>query len=87
MDGRPLPPEYITRAFRKFQKQAGLPHIRLHDLRHSSATLLLCAGFSLKQFQEWLGHSDISTTANIYVHVPFSDKVNMAKRINGLIEY
>lgn len=87
VDGRPLPPEYITRTFRQIQKQAGLPHIRLHDLRHSSATLLLGAGFSLKQIQEWLGHSDIATTANIYVHVPFADKINMARRIDGLITY
>ncbi|MBP3321747.1 MAG: tyrosine-type recombinase/integrase [Clostridia bacterium] len=40
--------------------------IRFHDLRHSCASVLLAQGVPMKQIQEWLGHSDMSTTANIY---------------------
>ena len=42
---------------------------RFHDLRHSCASVLLAQGVPMKQIQEWLGHSDMSTTANIYSHL------------------
>jgi integrase len=51
-------------------RKAGLPPIRLHDLRHSYATAALAAGVDLKVMQERLGHSTIATTADLYVHVP-----------------
>jgi integrase len=46
-----------------------LKKIRFHDLRHSCASVLLAQGITMKQIQEWLGHSDMSTTANIYSHL------------------
>ena len=59
-------------------KEARLRQIRFHDLRHSSASLLLANGVPLKNIQEWLGHSDFSTTANIYAHLDASSKQNTA---------
>ena len=53
----------------KLEKDAGLPRIRFHDLRHSAATLLLGMGVEMKIVQELLGHSSISITADIYGHV------------------
>ena len=50
-------------------KKAGLPDIRFHDLRHSSATMLLSVGVHPKVVQEILGHSQISMTMDIYSHV------------------
>ena len=55
-----------------------MPHIRFHDLRHSCASLLLANGVPMKQIQEWLGHSDFSTTANIYAHLDYSSKLTSA---------
>lgn len=78
-NGAPLRPDYITREFERVCRTAALPRIRFHDLRHSVATILLQQGFSLKQIQEWLGHSDIATTANVYAHVPYTEKMSIAK--------
>ena len=55
------------------------------DLRHSCASLLLANGVPMKQIQEWLGHSDFSTTANIYAHLDYSSKLTSADAmLNGL---
>ena len=62
-------PNAVTENFSKILKRNGLRHIRFHDLRHSCASLLLANDVPMKQIQEWLGHSDISTTANIYAHI------------------
>lgn len=49
-------------------------HIRFHDLRHSCAGLLLAKSISMKAIQEWLGHSNFSTTANLYAHLDTNSK-------------
>ena len=65
-------------------QSTGLP-IRFHDLRHSCASLLLANGVPMKMIQEWLGHSDFSTTANIYSHLDYASKVSSAEAmLNGL---
>ena len=67
-------PNTVTEGFAKLLADNGLRKIRFHDLRHSCASLLLKHGVPMKQIQEWLGHSDISTTANIYAHLDAQSK-------------
>ncbi len=76
--GNIIHPDTITRQFKEIVKAAGLREIRFHNLRHSCASLLLSKGAALKEIQDWLGHSDISTTANIYAHLDYSSKVASA---------
>jgi len=68
-DGSLMRPDYITRAFQRVLAKAGCPHMRFHDLRHSTASILYEKGWALKDIQMWLRHSDISVTADIYTHV------------------
>lgn len=80
-----IKPHYVTDSFPKLLKANGLRRIRFHDLRHSCASLLLANGVPMKQIQEWLGHSDFSTTANIYAHLDYSSKLLSADAmLNGL---
>ena len=77
--GERMRPGYLTSYFPQFIQRHGLQKMRFHDLRHSCASLLLANGVPLKQIQEWLGHSDFSTTANIYAHLDYSSKLSSAQ--------
>ena len=80
-----ISPHYLTSAFPKLLEKNGLRRIRFHDLRHSCASLLLANGVPMKQIQEWLGHSDFSTTANVYAHLDYNSKLSSADAmVNGL---
>ncbi|MCL2400435.1 MAG: site-specific integrase [Defluviitaleaceae bacterium] len=74
-------PDYVSNAFVKLIDHHGMKRIRFHDLRHSCASLLLSLGYSMKEIQEWLGHSNYQTTANLYSHV---DPRNKKEMIRGL---
>jgi integrase len=67
--GRPLDPARVTRWFHGAREAMGLPRIRLHDLRHTSATLGLASGESLKEVSARLGHAALSVTADLYTDV------------------
>ena len=72
-NGELVKPDYVDRAFSRILKENGFRHIRLHDLRHSCATLLLRNGVPLPEIQKWLGHSNIITTQR-YSHLDQNDK-------------
>ncbi|WP_324612456.1 tyrosine-type recombinase/integrase [Massiliimalia timonensis] len=74
-----MKPDYLTAYFPQYIQKHGLKRMRFHDLRHSCASLLLANGVPLKQIQDWLGHSDFSTTANIYAHLDYSSKLSSAQ--------
>ena len=80
-----LRPGYITSTFPKLLEEHGFRRISFHDLRHSCASLLLANNVPMKQIQDWLGHSDFSTTANIYAHLDYSSKLSSAQAmVEGL---
>ena len=76
-------PNYITSQLPKLLERNGFRKIRFHDLRHSCASLLLASGVPMKHIQEWLGHSDFSTTANIYAHLDYSSKLTSASAMES----
>jgi integrase len=84
-DGTPVRPNAFTKRFEHRITQAGLPRIRLHDLRHSFATLALRAGEHPKLVQEILGHASVSITLDIYSH-PDEDLLEQsAGRVAALV--
>lgn len=72
-------PRYLSDGFKRILEQNGLRRIRFHDLRHTCASLLLANNVPMKKIQEWLGHSDFSTTANIYAHLDYQSKISSAE--------
>ncbi len=67
--GRPYHPQSLSNWFEEKVKDLGLPRIRLHDTRHTAATLMLAAGVPVKVVSEMLGHASISITLDVYAHV------------------
>jgi integrase len=84
-DGGPLHPERFSRTFEIEAARAGLPRIRLHDLRHTWATLALSAGEHPKVVQERLGHANVSITLDVYSHVTEGLHGDAASRVAGII--
>ena len=83
--GRLYRPDYVSEHFALLLKKNGLRHIRFHELRHSCASLLLAKKVPMKMIQEWLGHSDISTTSNIYSHLDAESKLESADIIGAAL--
>jgi len=84
-DGSPLVPGYVTKHFYVLARRAGLRRVRLHDLRHTSASLALEAGVAMKVVSDRLGHSSIAITANLYTHVYDTVALDGADRLAALL--
>ena len=83
-DGRPVRPDFVTRAVKKVEKECALSGIRLHDLRHTAASLL-APHVTPKQLQDFLGHEDISTTLGIYTHIVDEQRRATSNAMNDII--
>ena len=81
--GGVIKPDYVSTTFSKLLQEGGLRHIRLHDLRHSSAGVLLSNRVPLIEVQQWLGHTTINTTASFYAHLEYSVKEQSAAIMSG----
>jgi len=85
-DGSPLDPKEFTKRFQRLCEKAGLPRIRLHDLRHTHASLLLKKNIHPKVVQERLGHSSINITLDLYSHVTPSLQQEAADSFGDLFD-
>lgn len=81
-----LLPDYVSHKFSEILKKNKLKHIRFHDLRHSCASLLVANGVPMKNIQEWLGHANFNTTADVYSHLDFSSKLQSASVISSALK-
>jgi integrase len=84
-DGEALHPEVVSRFFRQAVKRVALPTIRLHDLRHTHATLALRAGIHPKLVSERLGHATVAITLDTYSHAIPAMQEEAAVRIAELV--
>jgi integrase len=84
-DGRLLYPDTITRRFNRLVDLAGVPRIRLHDVRHTYATVALDNGEDLKVVSDRLGHANVTVTAQIYTHRSVGRDRQSAERVADLI--
>ncbi len=82
--GVPYKPNYVTQHFKSVLLKNRLRNIRFHDLRHTCASLLLKNGVNMKDIQEWLGHSDYTTTANFYAHLDTHSKTTSAEKMTNI---
>src|SRR5829696_4967302 len=86
VNGTPIHPNTLSRAYAQLIERAGVPRIRFHDLRHTSATLLLASGEHPKVVQERLGHASISETLDRYSHVSADMQQRAATRFDELLD-
>ncbi len=83
--GRPMNSDYLAREFKRLLREAGLPQMRLYDLRHTAATLALTAGVPAKVVSEQLGHASSAFTLDVYSHVLPHMQADAAKRVAALL--
>ena len=77
-NGQIMKPSHLTASFSALLKKQGLRHIRFHDLRHASAGVLVANRVPLIEVQQWLGHSTIRITADLYSHLDYEIKLRSA---------
>lgn len=83
-DGSPIDPDFVTHHFRRVVQAHGLA-CRFHDLRHSAVNTLRKGGCDVKDIQAWLGHSDVSTTLNVYGHLMDGDMSRMGDVMDKML--
>lgn len=78
-NGEPFKPDYLSKKYKKIIKKSNLKEIRLHDLRHTASTYMIMHGVPYKTVSSILGHSNVSTTLDIYTHTTSKAKKEAAK--------
>ena len=85
-EGRPLHPDTITARFNRLVDRAGVPHIRLHDVRHTYATLAMDLGIDPKMLSDRIGHANTAVTLQIYTHRSAGRDQAMAQTLGEMIQ-
>lgn len=84
-DGSPLSPATWNHKFKRLMEDNNMPAIRIHDLRHTNASLMLKQGVTMKVASERLGHTTIGITMDLYSHIDEEQQRDAAQRLNGAI--
>lgn len=84
-DGTPLHPDYLSRRYRRLADGVEVPSIRLHDLRHTHASLLLAAGVPVHVVSQRLGHQDPGFTMRVYGHLLPRQQRDAAELVAGMV--
>ncbi len=82
--GTPIDPTRVNEAFHRALDRGGLPRVRVHDLRHTAASLLLAQGVHPKVVQEMLGHSTITLALDTYSHVAPAMHAEAARQMDAV---
>jgi len=85
INGERMFPGTISRWFGKWIATTDLPDITFHGLRHSNASLLIAQDEDIATISAWLGHSNITTTLNVYGHADKENKKEVAKKLNRIL--
>jgi len=85
IDGTPLDPSTVTHQFLKVARRAGLK-VRLHDLRHTYASIMLAAGVNIRAISQALGHANVSVTLGVYSHLLPGAGKSAAEKFDRLLE-
>lgn len=83
-NGDYLKPDWLTKQFKRIIAQCGLPDMRFHDLRHSTACILYSKGMGIKELQHWMRHGKIEMTADVYLHISKERELEMANGLQNL---
>ena len=84
-EGKPYYPDSLSKILTKIQKKHDLPRITFHQLRHTSATLLINNNEDVASVSARLGHSNVSTTLNTYSHAIDQSRIKMAETMNNIL--
>ena len=85
-NGKPISPDTVTDWFGKFIKRSNLPHVTLHSLRHTNATLMIAEGTDVCTVSKRLGHANTATTLNIYTHALKTKDREAADKLDNVLK-
>ena len=84
-NGNPIHPDNLQHDYRRLVRLAGVPYIRIHDLRHTFVTLAYQSGASIKAISEMIGHANIGITLDIYMHVLPEQRIEVSIKVSALL--